>query len=66
LIAGRLRHLITHDFLQATTAQNVRVLSSLYAKRVNYGVSEQERHAIESRAQALLDQLSTETADVTA
>jgi hypothetical protein len=65
-IACRLRHLIIHNLLQATTAQNERILSDLHAKQVNYGVSKQERHAIESRVQALLDQLSVETVDATA
>lgn len=62
----RLHHLIMHNFLQATMAENRRRLSSLHPGPINYGVSEQERYVIESRVQALLDQLMAETADVTA
>lgn len=65
-ITPRLHHLITHNFLEATEAQNEYVLSSLPARQANYEVSEQERCAIESRVVALLDQLSIETIDVTA
>lgn len=61
----RLHHLITHDFLQATAAENRRRLSRLPPELITYGVSEQERYVIESRVEALLDQLMAETADAT-
>lgn len=65
-ITPRLHHLITHNFLRATSAQNQNILSNLRAKRVDYGVCEEERCVIESRVHALLDELSTEPADATA
>lgn len=65
-IVARIHLVITHDFLRATPAQNERVLSNLHAKQINYGVSEQERSAIESRTHALFDELTSETADATA
>src|SRR5262249_28534415 len=64
-IAQRLRHLIRHNFLQATSAENEAILASLHPKQVDYEVSEQDRYAIESRVQALLDQLGAEAADAT-
>jgi hypothetical protein len=64
-LVPRLHHLITHNFLQATTAQNQRILSNLHPRGVDYEVSEQERCSIENRAQALLDQLG-KTVDVPA
>lgn len=65
-MAGRLQHVITHDFLRATSAHNRRLLSSLHVKQVDYGVSDEDRHLIESRARALFDELSAETVDATA
>ncbi|MGH3549010.1 MAG: hypothetical protein ACRDQU_13045 [Pseudonocardiaceae bacterium] len=65
-IASRTHHLITHNFLRATSAENRHVLVSLHTKQVDYKISKHERGAIECRAQALLDQFSAETADVTA
>lgn len=65
-IAGHRQHLITHDFLRATSEHNRRLLSSLHTKRVDYGVSDDDRQFIEGRTSALLDELGTETADAPA
>lgn len=65
-ITGRIHHLITHDFLRATSAHNQRLLSTLHAKQVDYGVSEDERNLIERRTQALFDELRVERANATA
>jgi hypothetical protein len=65
-IEGRLQRVIAHDFLRATSAHNRRLLSSLHAKRVDYGVSDEDRYLIESRTRALFDGLSAETVDATA
>lgn len=65
-LTGRLHCVITRNFLRATSARNRRFLCGLHAKQVDYGVSDVDRHLIESRASALLDELSNETANATA
>lgn len=65
-IVPRLHHLITHDFLRATSTHNQRILSNVRARQVDYGVSEAERCVIESLTHALLDELTAEAADATA